>query len=139
MHVRLLGSGIPACSYPNANDHVPAVATLGPADVAVGISQSGDTESVREALLAARAAGAGTLALTAHGQSAVARAADVVLVTAIAPSLQGESATSRVPMLALIDALAVAVLLQRTAGAEDKAAVTTLPRRPGRRHRQHGL
>lgn len=113
MHVRLLGAGLSACSFPNANDHVPAAMGLGSADVAVGISQSGDTESVREALLAARAAGAGTLALTAYAQSAVARAADVVLVTAIAPALRGEPATSRVPMLALIDALAVAVLLQR--------------------------
>jgi len=116
MQVRLLGAGLAACCYTNANDHAPAAAVLGPNDVAVGISQSGDTASVRAALQAARTAGAVTVALTAYGQSAVAQVADIVLVTAIAPALQGEPATSRVPMLALIDALAVAVMLQR---AED--------------------
>lgn len=112
MQVRLLGSGLAACSYPHANDHAPAAAGLREGDVAVGISQSGDTASVVAALRAARAAGAATIALTAYARSAVAQAAEVVLVTAIAPALQGEPATSRVPMLALIDALAVAVLLQ---------------------------
>lgn len=116
MQVRLLGAGLAACCYTNANDHAPGATGLGAGDVAVGISQSGDTASVRAALEAARAAGAATVALTAYGQSAVAQAAAIVLVTAIAPALRGEPATSRVPMLALIDALAVAVLLQR---AED--------------------
>jgi DNA-binding MurR/RpiR family transcriptional regulator len=115
MQVRLLGAGLAACCYPHANDHLPAAAALRATDIAVGISQSGDTESVRAALQAASVAGAGTIVLTAYGRSAVAQAADVVLVTAIAPALQGEPATSRVPMLALIDALAVAVLLHRSA------------------------
>jgi DNA-binding MurR/RpiR family transcriptional regulator len=127
MQVRLLGAGLAACCYPNANDHVPAAAGLGPHDVAVGISQSGDTESVRLALRAAGAAGTATLALTAYGHSTVAQAADVVLVTAIAPALQGEPATSRVPMLALIDALAVAVLLRRGVDSAVNAGTTARP------------
>jgi RpiR family carbohydrate utilization transcriptional regulator len=123
MQVRLLGTGLAACCYPHANDHLPAATALGATDVAIGISQSGDTESVRAALQAAGVAGAGTVALTAYARSAVAQAADVVLVTAIAPALQGEPATSRVPMLALIDALAIAVLLHR--GVANGQAVTT--------------
>ncbi|HEV7216588.1 MAG TPA: MurR/RpiR family transcriptional regulator [Chloroflexota bacterium] len=122
MQVRLLGAGLAACCYTNANDHAPAAAGLGPDDVAVGISQSGDTASVRAALEAAHAAGAATVALTAYAQSAIAQVADLVLVTAIAPALHGEPATSRVPMLALIDALAVAVLLQRAGDSRPEAA-----------------
>jgi DNA-binding MurR/RpiR family transcriptional regulator len=112
VQVRLLGVGLATCCYPHANDHLPAATTLGPTDVAIGISQSGETESVRAALQAASIAGATTVALTAYARSAVAQAADVVLLTAMTPALQGEPATSRVPMLALIDALAVAVLLR---------------------------
>jgi DNA-binding MurR/RpiR family transcriptional regulator len=137
MQVRLLGAGLAACCYPNANDHVPAASALGPLDVAVGISQSGDTDSVRLALQGASAAGAAAVALTAYAHSAVALAADVVLVTAIAPALQGEPATSRVPMLALIDALAVAVLLQRGVDGTPVGAATT-PRPQGRRQTQQG-
>jgi len=122
VQVRLLGAGLTACCYPHANDHLPAATTLGPTDVAIGISQSGETESVRAALQAARIAGATTVALTAYARSAVAQAADIVLVTAMTPALQGEPATSRVPMLALIDALAVAVLLRP--GAENGRAAT---------------
>lgn len=113
MQVRLLGAGVAACCYPNANDHVPAAALLAVGDVIVGISQSGDTATVAEALRAGRAMGVATIAITAYARSAVAQAADVVLVTAVAPALQGEPAMSRTPMLTLIDALAVALLLQR--------------------------
>ncbi|GEM_PF-6981226 len=111
LQVRLLGAGLAVSSYPHANDHVPAAACLRAGDVAIGISQSGDTESVVAALSAANAAGAATVGLTAYARSAAGRVAGTVLVTAIAPGLQGEPATSRVPMLALIDALAVGVLL----------------------------
>lgn len=121
MQVRLLGVGLTACAYPHANDHLPAAAGLGAGDIAVGVSQSGDTDSVRAALQAARTAGADTIALIAYDRSAVAQAAHVVLVTAIAPALQGEPATSRVPMLALIDALAVAVLLQHSGEREPQS------------------
>ena len=138
MQVRLLGAGLAACCYPNANDHAPAAAALGPLDVAVGISQSGDTDSVRLALEGASVAGAGTLALTAYAHSAVAQAADMVLVTAIAPALRGEPATSRVPMLALIDALAVAVLLRRDVDRATAGAARTAPVQP-RRSMQQGL
>jgi DNA-binding MurR/RpiR family transcriptional regulator len=113
MQVRLLGAGVAACCYPHANDHVAAARQLGPGDVAVGISQSGDTASVAEALTVARALGAKAVALTAYDRSVVAAVADVALITAISPALQREAATSRVPMLAFIDALAVAVLLRR--------------------------
>ena len=119
MQVRLLGAGLAACSYPHANDHAPAARRLGLRDAAVGLSQSGDTGSVVAALEAARAAGAASIGVTASARSAVARAATTALVTALASPLRGEPATSRVPMLALIDALAVAVLLRP--GADGKA------------------
>lgn len=122
LQVRLLGTGLAAYCFPHTNDHVPAAERLRRGDIAVGVSQSGDTASVAGALLAAKNAGAATIALTAYGQSAVGRAAEHVLVTAIAAPLRGEPATSRVPMLALIDALAVAVLLHQGSQEGEGAA-----------------
>jgi DNA-binding MurR/RpiR family transcriptional regulator len=115
LQVRLMGAGVSAASYPHSNDHVACVKLLGPGDVVLGISQSGETASVAMALSEASAVGAVSVAITAYGQSIVARSADQVLVTAVAPGLRGEPATSRVPLLALVDVLAVGVLLKRQA------------------------
>ena len=49
--------------------------------LAIGISTTGETESVCEALELARQAGALTIALTAHGDSAITHHADTVLLT----------------------------------------------------------
>ncbi len=54
---------------------------LGPHALIVGISTTGETQSVCEALERARQAGSSTLAITAHQNSAIAQHADLVILT----------------------------------------------------------
>lgn len=56
-------------------------ALLGPRALVVGISTSGESEAVRDALARASEAGATTLALTAFAETSVARAAGAVILT----------------------------------------------------------
>ncbi|MCL4509171.1 MAG: MurR/RpiR family transcriptional regulator, partial [Chloroflexi bacterium] len=113
LQVRLLGAGIRAVAVSHSNDHIPTATLLTPGDVAVGISQSGDTASVVEALRASRDRGVVALAITGYPQSALARASTCALTCAVPAELAGEPAASRVSMVALFDALAIAVLLRR--------------------------
>lgn len=54
---------------------------LGPQTLVVGISTTGETAAVADALIFARRHGAATLALTAHASSAVTRAAESTVLT----------------------------------------------------------
>ncbi len=54
---------------------------LGPQTLVVGISTTGETQSVREALERARRAGSLTLSITAHQNSEIAQHADIVILT----------------------------------------------------------
>lgn len=54
---------------------------LDPQTLVVGISTTGETESVYNALKLARQAGAPTLAITAHGNSAITQHTDIVILT----------------------------------------------------------
>ena len=54
---------------------------LGPQTLVIGISTTGETQSVCEALAYARQAGSSTLAITAHQDSAITPNADIVILT----------------------------------------------------------
>lgn len=56
-------------------------ALLGPRTLGVAVSTSGESEAVCDALARARSAGSPTLAVTAHSESSIARAADAVALT----------------------------------------------------------
>ena len=108
--VRLLGSGIRAWASSQSNDHVSLALLLEAGDAAIGISQSGDTKSVVEALQVARQHGISTIGITGYPHSALARVSTHVLACAVTQDLSGEPSVSRVPMVAIFDALAIAVL-----------------------------
>ena len=102
--------GLAADAYGDAHLQVMAAVSLQPGDVAIGISHSGSTRDVVDALGQARKAGATTVAITNYSPSPITRAADIVLLTAAAESpLGGEVLTSRIAQLCVIDALSVAV------------------------------
>jgi len=78
----------------------------------VGISYSGETYEIVEALQTARAAGATTIAITNFSVSPVAGAADQVLLTASQENiLRGGAISSRIAQLSIIDTLFIAVAL----------------------------
>jgi len=104
---------------------------LGPDDVAIGFSHSGNTMAVIEAIQLARRNGARTIAITNYNGSALAQQADVVLCsTAQGSPLMGENAAARIAQLNILDAVFVAVAQRDYKSAEKNlektmAAVTS--------------
>src|ERR671917_1899436 len=79
---------------------------LGSDDVAVGITHSGITAAVVDALQAARRRGATTIAVTNYDRSPVAAHADLILTTAARETtFRSGSMSSRISQLAVVDCL----------------------------------
>ena len=82
--------------------------SVDPSDLVIGISDSGRTTLVCEALRLARLRGAPTLAITSDPQAPLVEHADVTLFTGAAQSgegIYGETVTSKWGQLFVIDAL----------------------------------
>lgn len=111
---RLLRVGVEASHCTDSHLQVVHAALLGPQDVALCISHSGETQDTLDALLVAREAGARTIAITSFPQSPLARAADVTLLTAaVGNRWRDDEIPARIVQLSLIDALCVAIQMQR--------------------------
>jgi DNA-binding MurR/RpiR family transcriptional regulator len=82
LRLRLHRIGRGANCWSDVHNALTSAALLGPGDVALGISHSGETNEVIEPLERARNQGAMTVAVTNYPRSPLARAADLVLVTA---------------------------------------------------------
>jgi RpiR family transcriptional regulator, repressor of rpiB and als operon len=121
---KFLRIGIRASVFDDAHMMMMSAALLGPDDVAVAFSHSGNTSAVIDAMELARRNGVRTIAVTNYPDSPVARIVDVVLCsTAQNSPLLGENATARIAQLNLLDALFVA-----TAQRDRKAADANLNR-----------
>jgi DNA-binding MurR/RpiR family transcriptional regulator len=82
LRLRLHRIGRGANSWSDVHNALTSASLLGAGDVALGISHSGETVEVLEPLDRARRQGACTVAITNYPRSSVARAAELVLVTA---------------------------------------------------------
>jgi DNA-binding MurR/RpiR family transcriptional regulator len=112
-----------------------SAAVLEPTDVAVGVSHSGATIDVRDALAEAGRRGATTVALTNFPRSPLARDADIVLTTAARETTFRAGATaSRIAQLTVVDCLFVGVA-QRTYAEARQALERT---HDAVRHRREG-
>ena len=108
--LKLTRLGLLADAYGDAHLQAMAAATLSAQDVAIGISHSGSTKDVVDALSLARKSGATTISITNFSPSPVTKVSDVVMLTASPESpLGGEVLTSRIAQLCVIDVLSVAV------------------------------
>jgi DNA-binding MurR/RpiR family transcriptional regulator len=102
-----------------------SAALLGPEDVAIAISHSGQTNAVIDALTLARRSGARTIVVTSYANAPLAREADLVLsATARGSPLLGENAAARIAQLSILDALFMAVAQRDYAGAEQRLKKT---------------
>jgi DNA-binding MurR/RpiR family transcriptional regulator len=111
--LKLARFGLTADAFGDPHLQVMSAVALRPGDVAMGISHSGSTRDVVDALVPARKAGATTVAITNFSPSPITRTADVVLLTASHESpLGGEVLTSRIAQLCVLDVLSVAVAVQ---------------------------
>jgi len=111
--LKLVRLGLIADAYGDAHLQAMAAASLAKGDVAIGISHSGSTKDVVDALTAARKSGAITISITNFSPSPITRVSDVVLLTASPESpLGGEVLTSRIAQLCVIDVLSVALAVE---------------------------
>ncbi len=118
--LKLTRPGLIADAYGDAHLQAMAAATLTRRDVAIGISHSGSTKDVVDALSLAHKSGATTMAVTNFSPSPITKVSDVVLLTASTESpLGGEVLTSRIAQLCVIDVLSVAVAVALGEGCLD--------------------
>ncbi|MFT4219841.1 MAG: MurR/RpiR family transcriptional regulator [Microbacterium sp.] len=82
-------------------------ALLGPGDLVVAISFSGETRTIVAMAQRARTAGAAVIAVTGNRESHLAKAADVVLQS-VSHETRNEPVAARLCQLSLLDALCVA-------------------------------
>jgi DNA-binding MurR/RpiR family transcriptional regulator len=83
---------------------------LGPGDVALGISHTGASRDVTDALGRAKRHGAATICITHRSSSPITKVSDVVLVTAAQQTaFRSDASSSRIAQLAVIDTLYVGV------------------------------
>ncbi|TNJ68298.1 MurR/RpiR family transcriptional regulator [Paenibacillus hemerocallicola] len=119
------------CSAEN-DAHIIAMnaALLKKGDVVIGVSTSGSTKDLVDALEIARRRGARILCLTSHARSPITQFADVVLLTASKESpLQGGSFSSKMSQIHALDVLSTAVALgqkERTYEALEMTAKAVL-------------
>ncbi|MGV9247718.1 MurR/RpiR family transcriptional regulator [Streptomyces sp. NPDC003710] len=140
LHQKLHRIGHMAFIWTDRHAALTAAALLGPGDVALAISHSGETEDTLEPLQAAAERGATTIALTNVPRSTLAESADLVLTTCARETPFRSGATvSRIAQLALVDCLFVGVAqrsfdettaaLEKTYGAIQRRRRPQSPRR----------
>lgn len=122
---KFLRVGVRASVYDDSHMMLMSASLLGPDDVAIGFSHSGNTVAVIESIQLARRNGARTIAITNYNASPLAQQADVVLCsTAQGSPLMGENAAARIAQLNILDALFVAVAQRDYMAAEENLEKT---------------
>lgn len=103
---KFLRIGKNATAYSDNHMQIIAASQLGEGDVAVGISHSGSSKDIVDALKLARSRGAKTICITNKGKSPILKESDIVLFTS-SPEIKYTilGLNSRIAALAVIDAL----------------------------------
>lgn len=106
----LIGIDILAFAWADANSALAATALTRPGDVAIGVSHSGVTYAVVDALALARVNGATTVAITSNPRSSLVAQADHVLLTVIHEgTFRSAEMASRAAQLMVVDCIFAAV------------------------------
>ncbi len=124
---KFLRIGIRATAYSDPYLMLMSAALLGPSDVVLAISHSGQTANLIEAVKAAQANGVPVIAISNYSESPLASLADAVLCsTAQGSPLTGENAAARVAQLNILDSLFVAVAQRDYERAERQLSRTMM-------------
>jgi DNA-binding MurR/RpiR family transcriptional regulator len=127
--------GLAAAAAVDGHAAMTSAALLGPRDVALGISHSGETLDVLEPVELAKARGATTVAITNYARSSLARSADLVLTTATRETVfQAGSMASRCAQLTVIDCLYLAVARRTWKRSVHALGLTSMALHSRRRH-----
>jgi DNA-binding MurR/RpiR family transcriptional regulator len=119
---KFLRAGLSASAY--CDNHLQAIAAchLHPGDVAIGISHSGSSVDVVDALRLSREAGACTIGITNAGKSPIQKQCDIVLFTSSDETRYTIlGAGSRIAQLAIIDSIHAYLLLRHEKEAVEAA------------------
>jgi DNA-binding MurR/RpiR family transcriptional regulator len=104
IHLNHLGIHAASCSDPHTM--IILSAGLSARDVALGISHSGQSRNVIEAVKRSKRAGARTACITNYIDSALAKAADLVLLTSFRErEISSARSSSRIAQLGILDAI----------------------------------
>jgi RpiR family transcriptional regulator, carbohydrate utilization regulator len=111
---KFLRINIRSVSYSDSHMQAISSSLLRNGDVAFGISHSGSSRDVVDALRIARQNEATTVCLTHHTKSPITKVADIKLYTAARETaLRSDAMTSRIAQLSILDVLYVSVALKR--------------------------
>lgn len=112
---KLLRAGYNAVAYTDNHMQVIAASHLNPDDVAIGISHSGSSKDVIEALQIAKDHGAVTVCITNKGKSPIQKHSDFVLHTESDETQYNILAlNSRIAQLSIVDALYYHIVYQQS-------------------------
>ena len=112
---KFMGAGLNATAYTDNHMQVIAASHLGKNDVALGISHSGSSKDIVEALKVAKENGAATISITSKGKSPILKQSDIVLYTDSEETQYNILAlNSRIAQLAIIDALYFYIVYNRS-------------------------
>ncbi|MBZ0230011.1 MAG: MurR/RpiR family transcriptional regulator [Bauldia sp.] len=124
-----LKAGKDATSYRDGYTHIIVAANMTQSDVMIGVSHTGETQTVAKALALARSRGARTISITSEANSDVAVASDLALITWHHASpqipLYGDFLEGRMSQLFLINALYLGLLFKSGDPAREQLAATT--------------
>ncbi len=134
LQYKLLRVGVRAACHIGGEMQTISATLLTSADLAVGISHSGESEEVVRALAVAQQAGATTIAITNHPASPLAQLARIGLYTAAQEALaHGYPLGARTAQVGLIDLLytAMAQMRQAEVAQNQERIASALRQRPG--------
>jgi RpiR family transcriptional regulator, carbohydrate utilization regulator len=104
--------GIECVALSDSDMMATSATMLGPGDVALGISHTGSTKDVVDAMRLAKEAGATTICLTHNATSPITKVSDVTLFTAARETaFSSDAMTSRMAQLSIVDTVYLAVAL----------------------------
>ena len=116
---KLLRAGCNSNAYGDTHMQAIAVSQLKKGDVVIGISQSGSSKDIVEAMKVARAHGATTISITSKERSPIARQSDILLLTDTEETRHSSlGLNSHISRLIVIDALCYKIVYQNTALAD---------------------
>lgn len=111
---KFMKTGIPTVAYIDSHMQAMSASILEPNDVVVGISASGSSRDIIDALTLAKKRGATTIGITHYAKTPMDRVLDIKLsVSSEETFYRTESTSARIAQLSIIDALYIGVALRR--------------------------
>ncbi len=115
---KFLRAGCNSSAYADTHMQAIAVSQLKEGDTVIGISQSGSSKDIVEAMKTARSHGATTISITSKERSPIARQSDILLLTDTEETRHSSlGLNSHISRLVVIDALCYKIVYQNAAQA----------------------